>query len=222
MISRRDIAFLALAAKLTTPEAARAQIPNAPLLVIANAIEIASDCAKHFVDNVDSIIAKGTKIWDDASARQTRSRLIVMSAQLAQLAIKNEQTILSLVDYRDSWVRDFPDGNKAKRSWIGTKYQQSWTYLTSRVCDILETMDSILKEVEQERSEFVTTDAYPKFLQLLYGPAPILSSIKDIAPPFNVIEINNLGSIIEKYDRLYENHRSVLKSVNDYIRLTKK
>jgi hypothetical protein len=188
------------------------------LAELGKALGDAAEAVGKLADSIAKIVGLGSTAWDHVSVRRTRSRLIALSAGISQVRQSQTVVISSLEDYISARRGDLRSGNVTLSRGARAEYESAWKYLTDRIGSILLDVKSLLKSVEDERSDFVLSDEYNELIQLFGQRIDLLSKLRAIPAPLNKNDIDSLDIVTKNYEKLHLNLRVALKNVNNYIK----
>lgn len=192
---------------LWNPKVAKGQSRLATLTGVAAALGEAAESVSKMVDSFAHLIRTATRGYDAASARATYSRLRDLSAR-ASILIAEQQ--ISVIQGIDAYIEE--SSNPAVRSLL-------WSSLTTKFRSILLEINSLLADVQAERSDFVLETTYLDMIRTLQTRGVILEELLYMPPPTSPEELKELRQIRDNYELLIINLRRATIELNEYLKM---
>jgi hypothetical protein len=168
----------------------------------ANALDAAAKAIATLGDSIAHLVGLGDHTWQTVSARNTRKRLIDLSARASTLVtVKNGALVSSLEKY----INDTKPTAK------------EWSDVTKGIQDVITDATDLLRDLEAERSDFVLQEAYQDLKAALGARVSILTELGNLPPPTSEAERKALKQVDANYKKVVANTKVAISEMNKYL-----
>lgn len=204
-MNRREFLFLIPAAILTPYTYVGASITDARILILKEAIAAigeAGEAISKLVDGLRKVVTTGYEGYDFVNAKLQRERLLDLSSRnTVSIAVRQQLVVSTLDEYLEK--RNPSDAD--------------WLEVSKNINVTLETVNSILSDIQKENSELVTDHSFLTLNESLATRVRTLSKLSKITPPITMEERALLTQISQKYKALLINAKKAADEFNAYL-----
>jgi hypothetical protein len=184
------------------------------LTAVAKALGDAAASLDKFADGLTKLVKLGDFVGLPISeAKRAHQRLLEMRGRTTQLVIKQMRV----------FEGDDPGGLTdyialAKRGASAADLSARWERIGDSLSELMARVAELLRDVESERSGFVTDPAYKEFLQVLQARVSILKRLEQMPAPTTNEEIRELESVRDRYITLIARLDKANDALAEYIK----
>lgn len=170
---------------------------------VIEALGAAGDAIVKLTDGIKHLVSTGNDGYEYVSAKREHARLKDLSARLSQLSSYQNVRVVENID-----------------EYLQTKNPSplDWHAVQDGISQAITEVYSILKDVREERSDFVLEEAYFSLSVTINSRAALLSQLQSIPQPKSTEELKGLSEVNDKYKILIKNLNAATKALNEYLK----
>lgn len=171
------------------------------LTEVAQALGDLGDSVVKITDGIKHIIVTGGEGVSFVLAKKTKYELIKLSATSTQFAATQNASVIQSID-----------------EYLRHPNARDWPFVQQKLSNVLFRGSELLKEWNEERSDFIAEPAYAELLETLNARVSILRKLNSMDAPTTKEELEALHVVNHRYKILVHQFKSAVQELNIYIK----